>query len=139
MRHIAIIFLLLFSCSKTLNNDELSLNQAKWHLKKIVNYEFTLRIGCFCPDERIGPHVIKVSGGKIISVNNLPYDITKTGSLMTIDELFEYIKTSHDRNPYIENIEYDSSLGYPHHVYFDFVKEMVDEEIGFQITQFIEN
>ena len=105
-------------------------------MKKIVNYEFTLQINCFCPVERTGPHVIKVIDGKITSVNNLPYDITKTGALMTIDELFDYLKKSHERNPYVEKIDYDSTLGYPYHVFFDFVKEMADEEIGFEITQF---
>jgi len=40
-------------------------------------------VNCYCLPARIGPHIIKVGGNKIVSVNNLPYDITKTGELMT--------------------------------------------------------
>jgi len=108
----------------------------KWVSSKPINYEFTLQISCYCPIERLGPHLIKVSNDKIISVNNLPYDITKTGPLMTIDELIAYIKTSLDKNPYIKKVEYNSVLGYPEHVFFDFAKEIADEEIGFEITNF---
>ncbi len=86
--------------------------------------------------ERVGPHVIKVSRDTIVTVNNLPYDITRTGKLMTINELFGFIKTSLDQNPYRNTISYDPTFGFPQSIYFDFNKEIADEEIGFQITDF---
>jgi hypothetical protein len=138
MRHLFLLLLVLGSCTKALNSGELSVNQSKWDSKKVLNYEFTLQINCFCTQERVGPHLIRVNDGKIVLVNGLPYDISKTGPLMNIDELFVFIKTSLDKNPYHKSVEYNSSFGYPQKVYFDFVKEMADEEIGYQITGFKE-
>jgi len=137
MKNLAILLILFCACSKSLNNN-FPANQLKWTSTKRVNYEFTLRISCYCTTERIGPHLIKVTDGKIVSVNNQPYDPTKTGTLMTIDELIAYIKTSVDKNPYMKKIEYNANFGYPEHVYFDFVKEIADEEIGFDITNYKE-
>jgi hypothetical protein len=140
MRYLTFILaLLLFSCSKSGENEDLSANQAKWNKINISNYQFTLRINCFCPQEVAGPHVIKVVADTIASVNDQTYDPSTMNYLMTIDELFAYIGRSLDGNPYQKNITYNSIYGYPESVYFDFVKTMVDEEIGYQITGFVKN
>jgi hypothetical protein len=130
------LVLLLFACTKSGENEDFSVNQNKWNKKNINNYEFTLRISCFCPEEVTGPHLIKVVADTITSVNNQPYDPDTNGLLMTIDELFTYVGTSIDRNPYKKTIEYNSTYGYPENVFFDFVKTMVDEEIGYQVRGF---
>jgi len=135
---ILLVVLLLFSCIKPGENDDLSTNRSKWNRLNIVNYEFTLTINCFCPQERVGPHLIKVINNEIITVNNLPYDPGTTGELMTIDELFDFIAKSINSNPYKKTIEYNSTFGYPQSVWFDFDKTMADEEIGYQVTNFIE-
>lgn len=133
------LIILLFACTKSDENEDFSINQIKWNKKNINNYEFTLRISCFCPEEVTGPHLIKVVADTIAFVNNQPYDPETNGLLMTIDELFTYVGTSIDRNPYKKTIKYNSVYGYPETVFFDFVKTMVDEEIGYQITGFIKN
>jgi hypothetical protein len=138
MKYLILLLLVLGSCTKTLNSVELSVNQSTWESLKVVDYEFTLLIDCYCTQERVGPHLIRVIDGKITLVNDSTYDISKTGPLMTIDELFVFIKTSLERNPFNKSIEYNPSFGYPQKVYFDFVKEMADEEIGYRITSFKE-
>ena len=139
MRYSVLIFVLLFySCIKTTGDSELSYNQSKWERKNISDYEFTLRINCFCPQERVGPHMIKVVNDEIVSVNTQPYDPGTTGELLTIDDLFTFVETSIERNPYIRTIEFNSTFGYPESVWFDFNKNMADEEIGYQVTDFKE-
>jgi len=140
MRYLIFIFaIILVSCTKSGENKDFSSYQSKWNKQDIVNYEFTLTVSCFCPQEIAGPHIIKVVNDTIESVNNQPYDPETQGLLMTIDELFTYVGQSIDRNPYKQTIEYNSTYGYPEYVFFDFVKTMVDEEIGYQITGFIKN
>jgi hypothetical protein len=125
-------------CTRSNDKDELSVNKSMWERKNISDYEFTLMINCFCPQERVGPHLIKVVNDKIVSVNNLPYDPAKTGELMTIDELFSIVGKDIERNPYQKTIGYNSKFGYPESVWFDFNKNTADEEIGYQITGFKE-
>ena len=133
---VLIIVCLLYSCIKPVNDNELASNKAKWDNKNIFSYEFTLTINCFCTQERVGPHLIKVVDNQIVSVNNQPYDPGTTGELMTIDDLFNFVATSIDRNPYRKTIEYNSTFGYPQSVWFDFNKTMADEELGYQVNGF---
>jgi hypothetical protein len=140
MKYLIFTTLLMISfCTRSTDSDEFSVNKSKWYRKNINNYEFTLRINCFCTEERAGPHLIKVINNAIVSVNNLPYDPEKTGELYTINQLFTFVETSIERNPYFKTIEYNSTYGYPQNVFFDFNKQMADEEIGYQVTDFKEN
>ena len=137
MKYVILTALLIVSfCNRSNNSDEFSVNESKWYSKNINNYEFTLRINCFCPQERVGPHLIKVVNDEIVSVNNQPYDPAATGELMTIDELFTFVETGIDGNPYRKTIEYNSTYGYPQYVFFDYSKTMADEEIGYQLSDF---
>jgi len=137
MKYVILTALLIVSfCNRSNNSDEFSVNESKWYGKNIDNYEFTLRINCFCPQERLGPHLIKVVNDEIVSVNNQPYDPAATGELMTIDELFTFVEAGIDGNPYRKTIEYNSTYGYPQYVYFDYSKTMADEEIGYQLSDF---
>jgi hypothetical protein len=137
MRYLLFVFsILLFSCTKSAEDKELSSNQSKWNRKNIVSYEFSLTINCFCPDERVGPHLIKVVDGQIVSVNNLPYDPGTTGELMTIADLFTFVATSIESHPYRKTIEYNSAFGYPQTVWFDYNNAIADEELGYVVTGF---
>ncbi len=135
MKFLIFITLLTISfCTRWDDSDELSVNKSKWSSKNISNYEFTLRINCFCTNERVGPHLIKVVNDEIESVNYLPYDPGTTGELMTIDELFNFVETCIEREPYKKTLEFNSAFGYPQTVWFDFDKNITDEEIGFQVS-----
>jgi hypothetical protein len=136
---IILIVLLLFSCTKSGENQDLLRNQAIWDKKNLNNYEFTLTVSCYCPEAVAGPHLIKVVDDTIVSVNDKPYDPLTVGLLMTIDELFTYVGKSIERKPYQKSITYNSLYGYPESVYFDFEKTMADEEIGYRITGFVKN
>jgi len=140
MRYTFLLFvLMIFSCTQSGENEDFSSNQSKWNRKNLSNYEFTLTIGCFCPQAVAGPHVIKVDDDTIASVNDQPYDPSTMSYLMTIDDLFNFVGKSIERNPYKKRITYNSLYGYPESVYFDFEKAMADEEIGYNIIGFKKN
>jgi hypothetical protein len=107
-----------------------------WKKKGISNYEMTMKISCYCIQGRVGPHQIVVENDKIKTVNNLPYDSTKTGPILTIDELFDFIIISLAKKPYQHSLDYNAIFNYPKNIYFDFSQQIADEEIGYEITYF---
>jgi len=109
---------------------------ALWKKKGISNYEMTMKISCYCIQGRVGPHQIVVENDKIKTVNNLPYDSTKTGPILTINELFDFIIISVAKNPYQHSLDYNAIFNYPKNIYFDFSQQIADEEIGYEITYF---
>ena len=109
---------------------------ALWKKKGISNYEMTMKISCYCIQGRVGPHHIVVENDKIKTVNNLPYDSTKTGPILTINELFDFIIISLAKNPYQHSLDYNAIFHYPKYIYFDFSQQIADEEVGYEITDF---
>jgi len=107
-----------------------------WKKKGISNYEMTMKISCYCIQGRVGPHQIVVENDKIKTVNNLPYDSTKTGPILTINDLFDFIIISLAKKPYQHSLDYNAIFNYPKNIYFDFSQQIADEEIGYEITYF---
>ena len=132
----------LTGCVKS-NSDQIQIvkgdpasQSALWKKKGISNYEMTMKISCYCLQGRVGPHLIVVENDKIKTVNNLPYDSSKTGPILTINELFDFIIISLAKNPYQHSLDYNTIFYYPKNIYFDFSKQIADEEIGYEITSF---
>ena len=109
---------------------------ALWKKKGVSNYEMTMKISCYCIQGRVGPHHIIVENDKIKTVNNLPYDSTKTGPILTINELFDFIIISLAKNPYQHFLDYNAIFHYPKYIYFDFSQQIADDEVGYEITDF---
>ena len=123
-------------CSKA-NDLNLSDEQfQKWKNQKIVDYEFTLTVNCFCTIETRGPHAIVVKGGKIQSVNGENYDAVKHYAAKTIDQLFELISVNLERKPFSKTLEYDTKYHFPSSIYFDISQMIADEEIGYTVSDF---
>lgn len=135
----SLFFIVTISCKKSESVDEFSMNKSLWKGKNISNYTFTMRLVCFCPPSRVGPHTVKVVKGKIVSVNGLPYDETKTGKLYPITEYFDFISTNLNQKPFRSDITYNPKYGYPEIVYFDFNAAMADDEIRYAIIDFSVN
>ena len=109
---------------------------ALWKKKGVSNYEMTMKISCYCIQGRVGPHHIIVENDKIKTVNNLPYDSTKTGPILTINELFDFIIISLAKNPYQHFLDYNAIFHYPKYIYFDFSQQIADDEVGYEIIDF---
>jgi len=142
MSFIAIFILILYSCTKTITKPfqtikgDPTAQLELWKEKNISNYEMTMKISCNCIQGRVGPHHIVVENDKIKTVNDLPYDSTKTGPIQTINELFDFIQVGLASNPYQHSLDYNSTYNYPQKIYFDFSEQIADEEIGYEITEF---
>jgi hypothetical protein len=138
MKKILLLFCLIFWGCKTVEPlDDVSANLNLWNEKKIENYSYSFKRVCFCPLEYVGPHQVVVQNGKVVTVNGAPYNAAERyGSIPTIPELLQIIKTNVDKNPYKKTLNFNPTYGYPTNVFFDFSQQMADEEIGYEITNF---
>jgi hypothetical protein len=138
MMNLTLLFLFWCSgCSKTELIRESNKQEKIWVTKNITNYSYTLRVNCYCSIERNGPHLIKVTNNKIVSVNDQPYNLEQTGMLPTVNELFQIIQIKLAQKPFDQRLEYHPSLGYPTSVYFDMDNRIADEEVGFIIENLV--
>jgi len=138
---IFLLFIILNCTKKTgvIPEDELNLQEQekKWKKQGITDYEFTSQISCFCQSDYTLPKAIVVKNDEIQSINGVAYANLEYENHMTIDELFDYIEDRQNKNPVIENLEFDSVYGFPSYIYFDISEMIADNEIGYTITNFI--
>ena len=138
---IFLLFIILNCTKKTgvIPEDELNLQEQekKWKKQGITDYEFTSQISCFCQSDYTLPKAVVVKNDEIQSINGVAYANLEYENHMTIDELFDYIEDRQNKNPVIENLEFDSVYGFPSYIYFDISEMIADDEIGYTITNFI--
>jgi hypothetical protein len=130
------ISLLLLGCTKGSGLDEVDDYFKKWNKLGITNYEYTLRVNCYCTQETVGPHKIVVKNNSIVSVNGNPYDPNAHFSVKTIEQLFMYIQKKLAEKPVQKTLSFDAQYFFPNNVYFDMSEMIADEEIGYIVTDF---
>ena len=130
------ISLLLLGCTKSSGLDEVDDYFKKWNKLGITNYEYTLRVNCYCTQETVGPHKIVVKNNSIVSVNGNPYEPNTHFSVKTIEQLFTYIQKTLAEKPVQKTLSFDAQYFFPNNVYFDMSEMIVDEEIGYIVTDF---
>ena len=118
--------------------DEVSINLKKWENKKISNYQFTLQISCYCIEEYTLPKQVVIKNNKIFSVDDVFYAEVNDPSFKTMEGYFKYIRNKQSENPIQESLNFDPIRGYPTYIYFDISKMIADEEIGYTISNLIQ-
>ncbi len=128
--------LLILGCTKTTGMDEVDDYFKKWSKLEISDYEFTLRVNCFCTLETVGPHKIVVKKNSINTVNGVPYDPNIHFSVKTIEQLFTYIQKTLAEKPVQKTLAFDAQYFFPTNIYFDMSEMIADEEMGYIVTNF---
>lgn len=131
-----LISLILLGCTKTTELNEVDDYFKKWSKLGITDYEFTLRVNCFCTLETVGPHKIVVKKNSIITVNGKPYDPNIHFSVKTIEQLFTYIQKTLAEKPVQKTLAFDAQFFFPTNIYFDMSEMIADEEMGYIVTDF---
>lgn len=108
---------------------ELDMNLALWKSESIKDYDFSLRLSCFCIPSATRPKRIEVRGGEIDTI----FDVgsgTKSENFFyhTVEGQFEEIQDAINDRWYVVSTGYNDTLGYPASVYFDFHPGMSDDE-----------
>jgi hypothetical protein len=126
---------------KTGPQHDLDVALSKWEQSNIKNYEYQLRVNCFCPPNVTFPVIMKVADGVNISAEYAqePKEITNNyfKQYDTIDKLFDVIQKSIDDKVASLIVEYDGTYGYPKSITIDRIKDAIDDEIAFFIEVFI--
>lgn len=131
-----LISLMLLGCTKTTELNEVDDYFKKWNKLGITDYEFTLRVNCFCTSETVGPHKILVKKNSILTVNGKPYDPNIHFSVKTIEQLFTYIQKTLAEKPVQKTLAFDAQYFFPNNIYFDISEMIADEEMGYIVTEF---
>ncbi len=123
---------------------EFDRNAAKWKDAGVSHYSFSLFIGCFCPFAQDMPLNIEVKDGEVVSLTRFdgtPIDPTDPAyetyiSYATIDLIFLKLETALTEAEGVI-VAYESVYGYPANIAIDYIKEAVDDELSFQISNFV--
>lgn len=109
----------------------------QWAANGPASYEYTLAFTCGeCPPEWTHLLRIRVEAGEVVSVFDLstgtPVDPSERS--LTIDQLFEVIQNAVQEDVYRLAVKYHPDLGYPVSIAIDSDSRVVDDEVGYSIT-----
>ncbi len=131
------------ACSDPLGpeRDALEANRARWASLEIVSYRYEYALNCYCGGPGAQPVAVLVQDGDVVAVSN-PDGSEVAGpwepaDYPTIEDLFDRVEESLNREPYEARVKYDAQYGYPADAYFDFEQNAIDEEFGFVVTEFV--
>jgi hypothetical protein len=119
---------------------ELEKNRRKWERAGLSDYRYVVRNTCFCTPEHAGPVEVEVRGGNPVHAryvsSGAPAQPQPFASMDSVEDLFDTISRSLDREPEKASVTYDATLGYPVSAHFDYDLRTADEEGGFQVAGF---
>lgn len=130
--------------------------QEIWASQNITNYQFQLRISCFCPG--LNGAVVTVQDDDIQSVTNSETGepLEESWYQLTLEDVFSKITDAQQNEYDVLKVEYDSEYGFPESIFIDryaarlyvdgtgdgirvFVTETADDEIGYTVSEFMPN
>ena len=94
---------------------ELKQRRAAWVARGINDYQFQLRISCFCIPDFTRPVLIEVRGGAVARVWDLETarPVTTVSSYPTITTLFDRAVAERSREGGYVSVAYDATYGFP--------------------------
>jgi hypothetical protein len=101
-------------------------NRLKWQGQRPANYSFTFETICFCPPQE--PLVVQVRNGTPMTTDpNQPHQM---------EDLFDIVQEAIDGGADEVRVEYDTTYGYITRIAIDSIRQAVDDEVGYRVTNF---
>lgn len=117
------------------------LNRTKWLSSNVKNYSLNIDASGFV--RPFLPAVIEVRESKLVSIkpvepnkNKHWIDSYANLKLSTVDELFEFIESEWKHKPEVLDVVYDDKFGFPVYVVLDRSKELSDDELSVNVSNF---
>lgn len=144
MKKIILLTLTLILAACSAGTSEFDKNLETWQSSNNISYRFSLHIGCFCVFRDQMPLTVEVQNGEVISMTKpdgtlvdatdpISETFTKYG---TIDRIFSELKAGQSGGAEEVTVTYDPTYGFPAEIYFDFIKQAVDDELSIQVSNF---
>ena len=112
----------------------------RWEARGPRDYSFDYQVSCFCPLPEVQPLRIEVRDSEVVRAlpagSDEGLDDKALDEIPTIDDLFEWILDAIDGEADRIDATYDDRLGYPHDVYIDRIKQAIDDELSFEVSNF---
>ncbi|MEM9607488.1 MAG: DUF6174 domain-containing protein [Actinomycetota bacterium] len=117
---------------------ELAAARERWAVAGPTAYTMELGVVCFCLAEYVGPFVVEVDAGTILSVAYADGalatgDVPADADIRSVDDVFGVIESWIGDADEVR-VTYDDETGLPTDVWVDPSFQMADEEIGYTIA-----
>ena len=119
-------------------NGELESARARWAANQPSAYEVTVRTLCFCIENR--PVIVAVRAGAIESRRyadtGLAIDPRFASLFPAVEGLFAVVDDAVARHAAQLDVQYDAVRGFPVRISIDYIKNAVDDEIVYLVSDF---
>jgi hypothetical protein len=104
----------------------------RWQTSGPSDYRFTVDVQCFCPVGK--PVVVTVRDGQVTSVQPEPPEYWSK-VVVPVPDLFQLVADTRATADVVD-VSYDRALGYPTIISVDRIKQAVDDEVAYVVTDF---
>jgi len=115
----------------------LEANRALWVSLGVDSYRYRFRWLCYCTTDYVQVVDITVRDGTIVSVveasSGRPVTAQQAAYYRTIDDLFVLLRDAIDQPAHSIHTVYEANLGFPIETDIDYVANMADDELSFQV------
>lgn len=130
-----IVALTLAACADEPSSSVAQGPRGMWQEAGIVDYTLTIERVCFCPD--IGPYVVAVQGGEVVSATREGEEVPLDDEMLatwplTVEDLFAEVDEA-ERTADEVAVEYDEALGYPSRIDIDRIENAIDDEMTYVV------
>lgn len=117
---------------------ELDTHYAMWNESATLDYDFKMRLSCFCIPSATTPKRIMVRDGEIANITDIEMGVEVENLFYnTIEKQFEEIQGAIDERWFVVDAQYNETLGYPTRFFFDVHPGIADEERATEISDVV--
>ena len=140
-RSAIILALIVLTACSTSPASLLAANRRKWESQHITHYRFHLSIICFCGFSDRMPLTIEVKDGQLISIldrqgQSMTEFLATFEKYSTIEKLFNVLDSALNGGADKVTVDYNIDYGYPQSINIDYIKDAIDDEMAFEISEF---
>jgi len=132
-----LVVVLLGACSSL---SPIKTQSQHWRNNNIANYSYDIQWSCFCNRDLLKTVHIEVINSKLVSRKYLDSKKAIPSAYYnlfgTMDDLIKILEDAEEQNAYKINILWNKDYNYPESSNIDYIKDAVDDERAFRVTNF---